>query len=470
MSIATEVERLQRAKEDLKSAITEKGGTIRAGAKIDTYGNAVRSLPLGGDISKFGILNEVAGTNVVTCDYVNENEHNVEVKLSSDTVTDFSGREVKCIGKNFLDMNIINKDFGLGTPISFPHTVPANNMFVWTEPHIYVTKGQTYYTGYAIDGVFGNQTHYVNYGKASSSGCTKIDNGVFVAQETGWIALRLDVTNGGLDGSVEHTVDKLYFGLVPTDIYQPYTEKTYTANADGTVNGVTSISPTMNIICDGVDISAKYYCCPNVEYDRFMDAFQQFGNRTSYDYFFCHKGWNDDTYKLKYSLGNATGFRYAYWGAGMTVVDEDFSNMKDARSMFEACNIKRIVCIDLKNVTTLIDKMCYRMVATHTIEKIISYPTVVWSNNVFQNSTLLENVIFEGVIPNSISLQWCSKLTVESAKSAIRCLANLIDTNPFANTITFHADVWAKLDAEGNTSPNGNAWKDYINDIGWDWN
>ena len=57
------------------------------------------------DVSKFGIQNEVTGKGLVTLDYVNENEHNVEVKLSSDTVTDFSGVEVKCIGKNFFDLN-----------------------------------------------------------------------------------------------------------------------------------------------------------------------------------------------------------------------------------------------------------------------------------------------------------------------------------------------------------------------------
>lgn len=44
MSIATEIQRLQLAKEDIKSAIIEKGGTVEDDALIDTYGDAIREL------------------------------------------------------------------------------------------------------------------------------------------------------------------------------------------------------------------------------------------------------------------------------------------------------------------------------------------------------------------------------------------------------------------------------------------
>ena len=53
MSIATEIQRLQLAKEDIKSAIIEKGGTVEEGALIDTYGEAIRGIEVGGSDSYY---------------------------------------------------------------------------------------------------------------------------------------------------------------------------------------------------------------------------------------------------------------------------------------------------------------------------------------------------------------------------------------------------------------------------------
>lgn len=44
MSVATEIQRLQLAKEDIKSAIIEKGGTVEESALIDSYGDAIREI------------------------------------------------------------------------------------------------------------------------------------------------------------------------------------------------------------------------------------------------------------------------------------------------------------------------------------------------------------------------------------------------------------------------------------------
>jgi hypothetical protein len=52
-------------------------------------------------------------------------------------------------------------------------------------------------------------------------------------------------------------------GATATD-YEPYTETEYTANADGTVEGVKSISPVMNILADkaGAVINAECFLDP----------------------------------------------------------------------------------------------------------------------------------------------------------------------------------------------------------------
>ena len=38
------------------------------------------------------------------------------------------------------------------------------------------------------------------------------------------------------------------------------------------------------------------------EYDRFWDAFQDYGNRTVYTNAFCYDGWNDEIYNPKYTI------------------------------------------------------------------------------------------------------------------------------------------------------------------------
>lgn len=51
MSIATEIERLQTAKKDIKSAIEEKGVTVGDG-NIDTYAEKIGEISAGGDITQ----------------------------------------------------------------------------------------------------------------------------------------------------------------------------------------------------------------------------------------------------------------------------------------------------------------------------------------------------------------------------------------------------------------------------------
>lgn len=49
MSVQTEITRINRAKTDIVSAITEKGGTVASGAKIEDLPACIRAIPTGGD-------------------------------------------------------------------------------------------------------------------------------------------------------------------------------------------------------------------------------------------------------------------------------------------------------------------------------------------------------------------------------------------------------------------------------------
>lgn len=49
-TIQTEIDRLKRAKADIKTAITNKGGTISDTATIDTYASAIEGISTGGGV------------------------------------------------------------------------------------------------------------------------------------------------------------------------------------------------------------------------------------------------------------------------------------------------------------------------------------------------------------------------------------------------------------------------------------
>lgn len=446
MSIATEIQRLQLAKEDIKSAIVEKGGTIEDGALIDTYGDSIRGIDVvGGDISKFGIQNEATGTGLVTLDYVNENEHDVEVKLSSDTVTDFSGVEVKCIGKNLYS----------GCDVSGTKDATTTN-FNPIPAGIYTLSADVEST----DTDDTKQRVYVYFADGTSKavdmprGARSVaDSHIVVNSEIVKMLFRAAITDANSNGDTFSFKNIQLAPRTATTDYEPYTEKIYTANADGTVDGVTSISPIMNIICDGVDITAKYYCVPDAEWNRFWDNFQNYGKRTSYRGAFTDYGysWNDNNYNPKYPITIKSSLNGGY-------------NIFQNSDVITDTKVD-IICLDnvlLNGAFQSADKL-------ETIRKLVVNENVSYSAT-FQASTNIKNIFFEGVIGNSINLQWSSSLTVESAKNIIQCLANYNGTsNDLVNTITFHADVWSALDEEGNTSPNGNAWKNYITDIGWNW-
>ena len=70
MSIATEIQRLQLAKEDIKSAIIEKGGTVEDNATIDTYGNAIRGISGGENLLQYATsIKEIFQSAIFPNDY-----------------------------------------------------------------------------------------------------------------------------------------------------------------------------------------------------------------------------------------------------------------------------------------------------------------------------------------------------------------------------------------------------------------
>ena len=416
-------------------------------------------------LGQFGVPNEVTGTSLVTCDYVNENEHNVEVKLSSDTVTAFSGVEVVVRKNNLFDISkfvssnsFINNGDGTITCKGYAPNTSANKI---SECCPTIKVGQTIsITGSNVTNVyFGGSVKTVNSNNSS-----------FVVTQS-----MLDDDRFGFYGKSSTTTDNY---LILSDIminegeealpYEPYFEKTYTANADGILT-IPSISPVMNIICDGVDISAKYYCCPTFEYDRYWDSFQEYGEKTDYSMAFANKSWNDDIFKPKYQI-KPTILGQAFSYSSISEVTEEQLNTDNTTNIanaFRYSKIKKVCTLNLQK-TTNIQEICSNC---NMLEEISfkNYKKETTSNSSFNNCKNLKRMYFyDSVIGKSLNLQWSSLLEVESAKNIIQRLANYSGTaNAFVNTLTFSSDTWDLLDAEGAASPNGNTWREYIESLGW---
>lgn len=417
------------------------------------------------DVSKFGIINEVTGTNIATCDYVNENPHNVEVKLSSDTVTDFSGVEVKCFSGNLFDISTITAFEVDGNTII---KSPTKEDYVLPEGK--ALPNTQYYISYEVDVLSESRIENFNFLITYTDGSV-LDK--YIHTDTPYIVT--DVSKSvkhiklrTLGATTEQRLSNVMISVGSIPSYQPYTETTYTANADGTLS-IPSVSPTMNIICDteGVDVSAKYYCMQDVEWNRFWDNYQEFGTRVNYNSAFRGYAWTDKIFKPKYKaeIQHCTSMFEESTITEITENETDFSKATAHYSTFQNCKKLKKLMFSVKSSTILSNTM-YAASELETLY-IFDYQANCKETNAFALLYGLKNVVITGTIGISVKFQWSNLLEVESAKNILRCLANLIDTNPFTQSITFHGDVWAKLAEEGNASPNGNTWEEYLTDIGW---
>ena len=99
-TIQTEIDRLKKAKSDIKTAIINKGGTISDTATIDTYASAIDGIPTGGsDTTKYLVIDE---NEFLNTDYDNKKE----IELSPEQ------KELLSKNLNKIVIDVYNKDNG----------------------------------------------------------------------------------------------------------------------------------------------------------------------------------------------------------------------------------------------------------------------------------------------------------------------------------------------------------------------
>lgn len=199
-----------------------------------------------------------------------------------------------------------------------------------------------------------------------------------------------------------------------------------------------SMGEKLEIIAENVP---KVFSAGKKEEQRaFWENLQESGNRTYHMYTFYGAGWNDTNFHPIYPIKIRTNNTNAFYQCGAT----------DSKVVID------IGAYDLNNTFR------YAKFVTMKI-KIVEGANV---KSAFSNMSALKNLTVTGTIGKSFDIS-DSPLTVESAKNVIKALKDYSTDAPFTYSVLFSSSVMNALDAEGNTSPNGNSWLEYLDDIGW---
>lgn len=174
------------------------------------------------------------------------------------------------------------------------------------------------------------------------------------------------------------------------------------------------------------------------EWSDFWDNYQLNGKKDSYRFAFFN--WKSECYKPKYTI---------------------VAHKQNSNTFYYFCGDDTIVDIELSGVSS----QFFHSAKLVTIRKLIVDETTTFSQ-CFSGCTLLENIVMEGICATNIDFA-VSPLTVESMKSVISCLKDYSSESTGVYTLTLKDECKIALEAEGNTSPNGNLWTEYVADLGW---
>lgn len=209
--------------------------------------------------------------SAILIDDISPVTHNMGVKISSNTVTDLTAVKVSRCGKNLIPYPYLNSTQtinGVTFTVSSDGTISANGTAT-SNAYLEITSFSTFYIpkgNYILGGCpsGGSSTTY-NLTAVNGAGISytkfrqDIGNGITLSSSGEYWIIRCQVMKGQ---TVENIIFKpqLEIGTVATD-YEPYIFPTeYTPNADGTVNGVTSLYPNTTLTTDteGVIIDCEY--------------------------------------------------------------------------------------------------------------------------------------------------------------------------------------------------------------------
>lgn len=213
------------------------------------------------------------------------------------------------------------------------------------------------------------------------------------------------------------------------------------------------------------------------EWSDFWDNFQNYGKRTAYSNAFRTPQWNMANFKPKYDM-HITDALCAFFEAKLTGSFDDiarqcgividFDNCTTMEMTFHGTTLTRVGVVGSATALKIAKQTFGYAYKLTTIDKFIVNEKCTSFTNTFASCGKLENLTMEGTIVATISFASCP-LTAASAKSVISCLKNFTGTgSENTTTVTFSTTTWGYLDEEGEASPAGTTWREYItNTLCW---
>lgn len=202
---------------------------------------------------------------VVTVSDVSPIQHDVSVKVSSDTLDDLSHVTVKLCGKNVIPYPYDNKtktQYGITFTVNDDGSVTANGTATNTASFYFAGDYNTDIGNLFIDGETYRISNYATgTGAIAILHCKEKDTGAdkyyyhysepFVIDKSKYtyVNFRVQVNSGTTaDDVTVHAMIEMGTTKTP---YEPYVEPTaYSVTADGTVYGMRSQAPTMTLVSD----------------------------------------------------------------------------------------------------------------------------------------------------------------------------------------------------------------------------
>lgn len=212
------------------------------------------------EVCKKLAVTKTASGSIISVNDVSPTEHNLKIQLTSDTITDFSGIEVYRNGKNLIPYpytdttktynGIRYTDNGDGT-ITANGTATADSYFRLLDSNPFKIDrmiGRVQITGCPSGG--SAETYYID---CVPTGHKCVGESVQLDINTKWFRFYIRVRKGT---KVENLVFKpqVERGLNVTE-FEKGTLQTATANTDGTVVGLTSVSPNMTLFTNAADVN-----------------------------------------------------------------------------------------------------------------------------------------------------------------------------------------------------------------------
>lgn len=156
----------------------------------------------------------------------------------------------------------------------------------------------------------------------------------------------------------------------------------------GDLSDIEPLNAELEQILYGTDTGGKSF------YDEFWDCFQNYGNRTNYNYAFFGEGWRSANYNPKYPLKpHYANTMFASSWISDTKIPIDFSDLK------------------VDYLSSLFQSSSLVTIRTLTVQKRHTY------GSAFSGCSKLENITFEGEIGNDINFGSCTKLSEASIYS-----------------------------------------------------